>query len=202
MFNSYLVPSILTIALLSACSLGEAPPAPANQLTRQEIKAAWEKSMSKSADHALLEEMSGTWNASVKFWAQARSEPAVSTAKSIYKSILNGKFLIEDYQGTYSEKSYQGMSIMGYDTILQKFNNYWVDNMGTGAIYSEGTYNSETKTISLNGEVTDPITKTKRPTLSTLKIIDKDNHLLEMYDLLPGGKKFKTLEIEYKRISQ
>jgi hypothetical protein len=191
---------ILILAAVSGCGMMSKNKPAHKIMTHEELKAAWEKSMTKTEEHKLLEDMSGKWEAAVKFWAQPGANPNISAAKSVSKSVLDGKFLLEDYQGSFAGKPFQGMNIMGYDTVLKKFNNYWVDNMGTGAIYSEGSYDPATNTIALNGDVADPITQTKKPTYSTIKIIDKDNHLLEMFDIFPDGKKFKTLEIAYKRV--
>lgn len=189
--------------LLTACSFisekKEKAPAPQKHLSREEIKAAWERSMSLSEEHKVLKNLAGDWIASVKFWTQPGTNPNVSSAKSFNKIILSDKFLVEDYQGSFSGKPFQGLNILGFDTILNKFSNYWADNMGTGAIYSEGSFDPDSNTITFNGFVTDPVSQTKRPTLSTLKIVDNDNHFLEMYDILPDGNKFKTLEIEYRR---
>lgn len=195
---------ILTISCLifSACSLihsDDTSEAIQKRMSNEEIKAAWEKSMEVTEEHKLLESMSGSWNASVKFWTQPGAKPNISLAKSVYKPILNGKFLIEDYKGSFSGQPFEGMSIMGFDSILKTFSSHWADNMGTGAIYSEGKMDPESKVITLKGSVTDPISKSKKPTYSVFKIIDANNHIFEMYDVLKDGNKFKTLEITYQR---
>lgn len=190
----------LSVFALSACSFGGSPDVPNEKnMSKEEITAAWEKSMELAEEHKILSEMTGSWKASVKFWTQPGSAPNVSVAKSINKTILNGKFLVEDYSGSFGGQAFKGMSVMGYDTILQKFSNFWADNMGTGAIYSEGTIDKANRSINFTGAATDPITKTKKPTFSVIKVIDNDRHTLEMFDVLPDGKKFKTLEIDYKR---
>ncbi len=189
----------LLFTTLSACSVFNSDKKSSQHLSHEEIKQAWEQSMAVTEEHKLIESMAGTWDASVKFWTQPGTKPHISMAKSTCKSILNGKFLLEDYKGSFSGKPFEGMSIMGYDTTLKTFSNYWVDNMGTGAIYSEGKIDPETKIISLKGHVTDPLSQSKKTTYSIIRITDENNHIFEMYDVLPEGKKFKTLEITYTK---
>ena len=169
------------------------------KFSMEEIQASWEKAMSKAEEHKILHDMEGSWKAEVMFWVQPGTPPQTSFADSTNRTILDGRFLVEEYKGSFEGKPFEGMGITGFDTILEKFTHYWIDNMGTGSIVSEGSYDAEEKTISMLGVVTDPVSKEKRDTASITHIIDKNNHIFEMYDLMPDGNRFKTLEIKYTR---
>ena len=41
---------------------------------------------------------------------------------------------------------FQGMSTMAYDNGKKTFMSTWIDNMGTGILETEGTYDAGTKT--------------------------------------------------------
>ncbi len=42
---------------------------------------------------------------------------------------------------------FEGMSLMGYDNAKKVFMSSWVDNMGSGIMQMEGTWDPNTKTI-------------------------------------------------------
>lgn len=194
---------LLTLFLVTACSSkvsgNGAMNVDSSALTPEQIQAAWKRAMTPSEEHVLLNEMAGEWNASVRFWMKPDMSPQTSTAESTNTTTLNGKFLIEDYRGSFDGQPFKGMGISGFDTVMQQFTHYWIDNMGTGAIISAGKYDPASKTITMRGSVTDPISGKKRQTESRTRIIDENNHVFEMYDISPEGTSFKTLEIAYKR---
>ena len=49
--------------------------------------------------------------------------------------------------GKMKDMQFKGMGIEGYDNVKKKFVGSWIDNMGTGIMMSEGTYDPATKTF-------------------------------------------------------
>ena len=92
-----------------------------------------------------------------------------------------------------------GMSIEGYDNVKKKFVSSWIDNMGTGIMNSEGTYDPASKTLTYFAEY-EPMPGMKTKTRQVLKLTDKDHRTLEFFEDR-GGKEVKTMEIGYTRKS-
>lgn len=88
-----------------------------------------------------------------------------------------------------------GHSMEGYDK--QKFVNTWMDNMGTGIMMTEGTYDEATKTFTYTGEF-EPMPGMKQKVREVVKLTDKNHMVLEWYEDR-GGKEVKTMEIGYTR---
>jgi Protein of unknown function (DUF1579) len=95
------------------------------------------------------------------------------------------------------DMNFKGMGIEGYDNVKKKFIGTWVDNMGTGIMMSEGTYEPAAKTFNYTGEY-EAIPGMKTKIREVVKITDKDHHMFEWYEDR-NGQEAKTMEIDYTR---
>ena len=71
--------------------------------------------------------------------------------------------------------------------------------MGTGIMVMRGNYDEASKTIKMEGKVTDPMTKKTKKVREVITVIDPNTQKVEMYDMTPDGKEFKSMEIMLKR---
>jgi len=156
-------------------------------------------------NHKLLADFAGSWSTSVKMMEPGK-EPTVSKGSVTYKSIMNGRYVIGDHTGSMKmpgadgkmkDFTFKGMSTDGYDNVKQKFTSSWMDNMGTGILMFEGTYDPATKTFTYTGEM-EVVPGMKTPVRSVVKVADKNHRTFEWYENR-GGQEMKTLEIDYTR---
>jgi uncharacterized protein DUF1579 len=159
-------------------------------------------------NHKLLASMDGTWDYTVKFWMNGDPSTKAQEAKGVAtrKSVMGGRFFVMDVKGKMQmpgadgkmkDMDFTGMGIDAYDNAKQKFVGSWVDNMGTGIMVSEGTYDAATKTFTYTG--TYQMTPTMNQKIrEVLKFPDKDHMTFEWYEDR-GGKEAKTMQIDYTR---
>jgi hypothetical protein len=156
-------------------------------------------------NHKLLADLAGSWSYTVKMM-EPGEPPSTSTGTLTRKPVMNGRFFLGEYSGNMKmpgpdgkmkDFMFKGMSIEGYDNVKQKFVSSWVDNMGTGILNSEGTYDPASKTFSYTGEV-EPLPGMKVPVREVIKVTDKNHHIFEWYENR-GGQDTKTMEIDYTR---
>jgi hypothetical protein len=156
-------------------------------------------------NHKLLADLAGTWSYTVKMMAPGET-PSTSAGSCTRTPIMNGRFFVANFTGSMKMPSadgkmkdfaFKGTSIEGYDNVKQKFVSSWADNMGTGIMNSEGTYDPATKTFTYNGEV-EPVPGMKMPVREVIKVTDKNHHTFEWYENR-GGQDVKTLQIDYTR---
>jgi hypothetical protein len=95
------------------------------------------------------------------------------------------------------DMQFKGMGLEGYDNVKKKFVASWIDNIGTGIQFSEGTYDPGTKTLTYTSEM-EPMPGMKSQVRELIKIADKDHMTLEWYET-QGGQEKKTMEINYTR---
>jgi hypothetical protein len=156
----------------------------------------------------LLADLAGTWTYTVKFWMNPdpNAKPEESKGTAVRKSIMDGRYSVLDVSGKMQmsgpdgkkkDMTFKGMGIDAYDNVKQKFISSWIDNMGTGIMMSEGTYDPAAKTFTYNAEG-EFIPGMKQKIREVIKIVDKDHHTFEWYEDR-GGREVKTMEINYTR---
>src|SRR5215472_2346550 len=115
--------------------------------------------MSKlNENHKLLADMNGNWNYTIKMWMNPdpNAPPQQSKGTATRKSVMGGRFVVMDVagkmqmpgeDGKMKDIQFKGMGTEGYDNVKQRFVGSWIDNMGTGIQFSEGTYDPASKTF-------------------------------------------------------
>jgi hypothetical protein len=181
--------------------------APAGQPNEADMMKQMMEMAKLNENHKLLADLNGTWSYTVKFWPAPGAPPQESKGTAIRKSMMGGRFFVMDVSGkmqmpdpaTGKMKStdFKGQGIEGYDNAKQKFVGTWVDNMGTGIMTSEGTYDPAGKTFSFTAEY-EIMPRIKQQMRETLKLTDKDHMNFEMFENR-GGQEVKTMEINYTR---
>jgi Protein of unknown function (DUF1579) len=168
-------------------------------MDQQAMMEAWQKSMTPGPMHELLAKRVGEWNAEVTMWMDPSQPPSTMESKTVCESMLGGRYFKSTHTGTMMGMPFEGYEINGYDNVKQKFFDFWIDNMGTGMMTSEGTYDEATKTFTYNGMMTDPMSGMDMNVKELIKITDNDTSTLEMY-VDQGGQEMKTMEIKFTRI--
>jgi hypothetical protein len=159
-------------------------------------------------NHKLLADMAGTWTCKIKYWMNPdpKAPPTESSSTSVTKPTMGGRYFITDVtgkmkmpgaDGKMKDVEFKGMAFDGYDNAKKKFTSSWIDNMGTGILASEGTYDPATKTFTYNAEM-EVIPGMKQKVREMIKVVDKDHHTFEWYEDR-GGQQAKTMEINYTR---
>ncbi len=157
-------------------------------------------------NHKLLGQLAGSWSYTVTMWMAPNAPPMKSIGTAVRKPVMGGRFYVMDTNGTFKmpgpdgklkSMEFKGMSLEAYDNAKQKFVGTWMDNMGTGIMTSEGTYDAATKTFNYAAEV-EMLPGMKTKVREVIKVMDKDHHTFEWYEDR-GGQEVKTMEIAYTR---
>jgi Protein of unknown function (DUF1579) len=182
--------------------------APGAQANPQEMMKQMMDLAKLNENHKLLADLDGNWTYTIKFWMNPdpNAKPEESKGTAVRKSIMNGRYSTLDVTGKMEmpgpdgkkkEMTFVGHGIEGYDNVKKKFVGSWIDNMGTGIMFSEGTYDPTTKTFTYTSEV-EAVPGMKQQIREVIKVTDKDHHALEWYEDR-GGNEVKTMEINYTR---
>lgn len=174
--------------------------------TPEQIKAMVEAATPGENHKLLAENLVGEWTYENKMWMGP--EPEISKGTCTTKSFYGGRYLHAANKGTMqmpgpdgkpTEVEFEGTAVTGYDNIQKKFVGTWVDNMGTGILLVEGSYNPTTKSFTYTGEMPDCMNNGKLTKFrEVVRLISKDKHVLEWYQMT-GGKEEKVMEITYTR---
>jgi hypothetical protein len=204
MKNAFVRTIGLSLALAFAVTAGaqdkaqpDAKKAPPMDPKQQAMMEAWQKAATPGPQHKELAAMAGNWDVTIKSFEGP--QPQVTTGKAVRKMILGGRFLQEDYSGTYMGQPFQGFGLTGYDNVLKQYTLFWVDSMGTAMMVGEGHMDASGKVLTSTMTYTDPMTAKRAPMRQVMKEEGADTEIFEMYGPGPDGKEMKMLEMTYKR---
>jgi Protein of unknown function (DUF1579) len=181
---------------------------PAGQPNPQEMMKQMMELAKLNENHKLLSGLDGNWNYTIKFWMDPdpNAKPQESKGTATRKSVMGGRYFVMDVtgkmqmpgqDGKMKDMQFKGMAVEGYDNVKKKFVASWIDSMGTGIQFSEGTYDPATKTFTYTMEM-EPVPGMKSQVRETLKVPDNNHMMLEWYET-QGGQERKTMEINYTR---
>jgi hypothetical protein len=220
MKTSIFLTAVLAAALITVPSFGQTPsgaqpttaatsPAAASgQPSQAEMMKQMMELAKPGENHKLLADLAGTWTYTVKFWMNPdpSAPPQESKGTAVRKSMMGGRYFVMDVSGKMQmpaedgkmkDMQFKGMAVEGYDNVKKKFIGSWIDNMGTGIQFSEGTYDPATKTFTYTSEM-EPVPGMRSQVREVLKITDNNHMMLEWYEN-QGGQEKKTMEISYTR---
>ena len=156
-------------------------------------------------NHKVLTTTAGNYSYVVKMWMDPNGKPSESTGTAVRKAIMDGRYVTGDYTGSFKmpgadgkmqDMKFHGMSMDGYDNVKKKFVSGWVDNMGTGIMMMEGTYDAATKTFTYTGEY-EMMPGMKSKAREVIKMTDK-GMTMEYYEDRGQGE-VKSMEINYTK---
>ncbi len=171
---------------------------PAPPMDSAAMMKAWEAYMTPGEPHKMMAASNGKWTEDITMYMSPDAPPQKMTSSCENTMILNGLYQKSVHKGMYNKMPFEGISTMGYNNASKKYQSTWIDNIGTGIMNMEGTYDEATKTINMKGTMTDPMTGQDMAVRETYKIIDDKNHYMEMFEMR-GGKEMKTMEISFKK---
>lgn len=151
--------------------------------------------------HKILSDLIGNWEGRAKTWFEKDVLADDSAVKGVFSSILGGRFVSYDYQGSLNDKPIEGKMIIGFDIPYQKFTSSWIDSfhMGTQIMLSSG--NATEKGFSVLGTYGSPEYGDQLWGWRTeLKIINIDEITLSAFNISPEGEETKATEMILKRV--
>lgn len=153
-------------------------------------------------EHKLLEHMAGEWDCTTSF-SMGGPEPIEGKGFSESHILLGGRFVsnhftMPDFMGM----EFEGMGAVGYDKTKGKYVNVWMDNMSTGFMTMEGTYDEDSDTMTWSGDATYPGPQGPMtvPIKHIIKNVSTDTTTMEFWEPNPmTGELMKSGTIVYTR---
>ena len=210
--KSKFVTAALLAALVGATSFAQDKPSPkkdakpGGQPSEAEMMATMMELGKPSEHHRILQGGLGTWTYTLKAWMDPSAPPTESSGTMTAKSVYGGRYFTSEHDGRFpmpgpdgkiQNMEFKGTATEGYDNAKKKYFSTWIDNMSTGIMVMEGTYDPTTTTITYTGEY-EPMPGMKTKARQTVKIVDHLHRTVEMFETR-GDKEVKVMEIQYTR---
>ncbi|TLV00694.1 DUF1579 domain-containing protein [Dyadobacter luticola] len=154
----------------------------------------------ESGVHRQLQSFTGTWEGTTKTWFEPDVVADESPMTGTIKSILGGRFIQYEYQGSLNGEAFEGIATFGFDIANNKFQCAWVDSfhMGTGILFSESAFSENG--FSVLGSYGSPDFPEPWGWRTTLELRNPDELVITAYNIEPGGEDQIATETVYKRV--
>ncbi len=160
----------------------------------------WMEHMQPGEQHAGLAKMVGEWDCDVQILMEPGAPMTGTPGKSRIETIMDGRFLTENFSGNFGGMPFRGLGLIGYDNGTKKFSTAWVDNMGTSMqrLTGEGEAGSA---IVWRGDRYDPMTGNTVAVRAIMKHVGDDEMVYENFETVDGVETL-TMKIGYKRAAR
>lgn len=124
----------------------------------QAMMAAMAVAMTPGEAHAELAKGVGEFDANMTFWTGPDAAPMQSKMTLTRTLDLDGRVVLEHWQGQVMGAPFEGRGRVGYDNVTKRFWSTWTDNMSTGLLVMYGELDEKTGTMKFAGENVHPMT--------------------------------------------
>lgn len=146
------------------------------------------------AEHKALQRAVGNWDATLDM---GEGEPSKGTM--LVEAGPGGFTILSHFKADMGGMPFEGRAIDGYDPIKKKFVSVWADSMTPAPMFSEGTWDEKSQTLTMHGDMLDQgsgkIVKHKL----TTKWTGNDHMDFNVSVVGAEGKDVTTLKIAYVR---
>ncbi|HET9694358.1 MAG TPA: DUF1579 domain-containing protein [Steroidobacteraceae bacterium] len=202
MIKQLSIPLMLAAVVLTASSAFAQDASKAQPQMTPEQKAemdAYMKAGTPGEPHKRLAAMAGKYSVATKSWQEPGAPPMEEKGTATRTMALDGRVLVEQFEGTMMGSPFQGHGMTGYDNVVGQYWSTWNDSMSTGIMVSTGTCDAK-NACTFTGSWNDPIKKTPVKARMTTRWTDANTELFEMYAPDKQGREMKMMEITYKRM--
>jgi hypothetical protein len=170
---------------------------PASHLPAQETKAQRDPDF-PTEQHKRLNVLVGSWDVVIRYRAGPGKE-ADGKAQCETAWVLDRHALRQEYKSDFNGRPLTVLQMLGYNSRKQKFFEFKLDSMDTGALFNEGASSDDGKVITLEGERTDPATGKTGKLRTVTTIEDPDHYTLEWFLIDADGKAEKGVTLKHTR---
>ena len=157
----------------------------------------------ENGPHAFLQQLVGSWSGQTKTWLQPDVLADESPQSGTIRSLLNGRFVLHEYDGRMQDQTLSGLAILGYNLNLNQYETAWIDSwhMDSEILFSV----AETKGPAHPYSVFSTYPAPKGPPWgwrTEINIVDIDHIILTAYNVTPAGQSAKAVETQYHRVNK
>ncbi len=159
------------------------------------------QSQSPGGPHHLLQQFIGDWQGVTKTWFQPGKLADESPISGSFRPVLEGGFVLLEYEGTHMDKPMTGMFLFGYNLQREKFEGCWIDtcHMGTGIMFCEGERTEQGFWLLSSYQSPEGSPWGWR---TELELVDSNQLGITMYNISPQGEEAKAVEMVFAPASQ
>ncbi len=170
---------------------------PAQDQPEMEMSAEMEamaKAGAPGEHHQYLNRMIGDWEGTFRMWMKPGAPTMEMPGTVTREWVLDGRYIREivDSEGEWGK--FRGLGYMGFNNVDGQYEFIWMENMSTAIMFSTGSYDPDSKVLTIRGSHRDPMSGHMFSSRGTLDLSDPNRHTYVGYATGPDGKEFKNFE--------
>jgi hypothetical protein len=195
----FVVTALVAVALAAApAQAAQDQPAPVDDQKVLERMQAYEAAALPGPAHELIARTAGSWKVVMSSWMDPASPPTVTEGVEEGEMIFGGRYLKSSFKGETFGGTFEGLGLLGYDNLKQKYVGIWLDSMSTAMMHYEGDYDPVTRELVCYGEFLDAASGETHTAKLVTRFLD-EHHVFEMWGPGPTGELVKWMEMAYTR---
>ncbi len=167
----------------------------------QEMMKKWEQVSTPGEAQKKLGDLEGTWDVEMSIWMGGpEHNPTVTHGAAVNSWVLGGRYLRQEYKGEMMGMPFEGIGYTGYDNYNKKYVGFWIDNSTTQMATMSGLTDRSGRVFTFYGTMDEWMTgENGKAVKYVTRIVNKDKHIFEVYDLGIDGPNQRVMEAVYTR---
>ena len=151
--------------------------------------------------HQQLARLVGNWEGTSKVWFEPGEPVDESPVTGTMRAVLDGRFILHEYQSKFGDKPLEGLALYGYHLELEQYQSAWVDSFhnNSAIMFSKGERKDPAFSMLGSYVYVTPEQELQGGWRTQIDVLSDDEIVITAYNIMPGEAETKATEIVYKR---